>query len=104
MTSSKAKALKKIAADILQVNKINYLTIVCKHSGWLSLFTMKKDNPLQVMSVFRKFFSQWGVASTMSTDKGCVFASQEMEHFLLSYGMNTLHTYLSEVEVVPSTN
>ena len=39
------------------------------------------------MSIFRRYFSQWGLASTMFTDKGSVFASQEMDHFLLSYGI-----------------
>ena len=87
MNSLEAKPFKRIAADIFQVNKINYLTIVCKHSGWLSLFKIQQNNPLQVMSVLRRYFSQWGIASTISTDGSSVFASQEMEQFLITYGV-----------------
>ena len=67
--------------------KVNYLTIFCQHSSWLSLFPIKKEDPLQVISIFRRYFSQWGIACTMYTDKGSVFSSQEMDHFLLSYGI-----------------
>ena len=85
MTSLEASPFKTIAEDIFQVNKINCLTIVCKYSGWLRLFKLQKNNPLQVMSILRRYFSQWSIASNMRTDATSVFASHNMELFLSTY-------------------
>ena len=86
MTSLLDCPFKTIAADIFQVNNISYLTIVCRYSGWLSLFKLQKNDSQQVMSILRKHLSQWGIAAILTTDVASV--SQNMELFLTNYGVS----------------
>ena len=102
MPSPKAKPFNKISVDIFEVNQINYWTIICQHSGWLCLFPIKKDDPLQVIFIFRRYFSQYGIACTMFTDKGSVFSIQQMDDFLLSYDIR--HEYSSYLPLRPRSS
>ena len=76
-----------IAADFFQVQNSSYLAVICRYSGWLSLFRLKKDDSQHVMSIFREYFSRWGIPVNLTTDGSSVFVSQDMEMFLTKYGV-----------------
>ena len=76
-----------VAADFFHVQNSSYLAIICRYSGWLSLFRLKKDDSQHVMSILREYFSRWGIPVNLTTDGASVFVSREMEMFLTRYGV-----------------
>ena len=77
-----------IAADFFQVQNSSYLAVICRYSGWLSLFRLKKDDSQHIMSILREYFSRWGIPVNLTTDGASVFVSQDMEMFLTRYGIS----------------
>ena len=75
-----------IAADFFQVRNSSYLAVICRYSGWLSLFRLQKDDSQHVMSIFREYFSRWGIPVNLTTDGASNFVSHEMKKFLARYG------------------
>ena len=76
-----------ICSDFFTVNGVNYLGMVDRYSGWLSLFVLQKDDTKHVVKVLREYFSRWGIPVNLTTDGASVYVSQEMEEFLLRYGV-----------------
>ena len=93
MPSPKAKPFNKISADIFKVNKINYLTIICQHSEWLCVFPIEKDDPLQVIFIFRRYFHNMGLRAPCSQTKALSSPSNRWMIFfsLMTLDMNTHH-------------
>ena len=77
-----------VAADFFQVQNSSYLALICRYSGWLSLFRLKKDDSQHVMSILREYFSRWGIPVNFTTDGASVFVSHDMETFLTRYGVS----------------
>ena len=77
-----------VSADFFQAAGHSYLAMVCRYSGWLSLFRLKKDDSQHVMSILREYFSRWGIPVTLTTDGASVFVSHDMEKFLTRYGVS----------------
>ena len=77
-----------ICSDFFTVEGVNYLAIVDRYSGWLSLFNLPKDDSRSVIKIFRTYFSTWGIPVNLTTDGASVYVSQEMEDFLLRYGVS----------------
>ena len=69
------------------MNGVNYIAIVDRYSGWLSLFTLAKDDSKHIISVLRNYFARWGIPVELTTDGASVYISQEMEQFLSRYGV-----------------
>ena len=76
-----------VAADFFQVQNSSYLAVICRYSGWLSLFRLTKDDSQHVMSILREYFSRWGIPVNFTTDGASVFVSHDMETFLTRYGV-----------------
>ena len=76
-----------VCSDFFSVNNISYNAIVDRYSGWLSLFSLAKDDSAHVINVLRSYFCRWGIPVELTTDGASVFVSYEMEQFLLRYGV-----------------
>ena len=83
-----------VCSDFFTVNGVNYIAIVDRYSGWLSLFSLAKDDSKHIINVFRTYFSRWGIPVSITTDGASVYVSQEMENFLARYG------YITESPVI----
>ena len=77
-----------ICIDFFTVNDVNYLALVDRYSGWLSLFSLPKDGSKNVIKTLHDYFSTWGIPVNLTTDGASVYVSEEMEQFLLSYGVS----------------
>ena len=77
-----------VCSDFFTVNGVNYIAIVDRYSGWLSLFSLAKDDSKHITNVFRNYFSRWGIPVSITTDGASVYVSQEMENFLARYGVH----------------
>ena len=76
-----------ICSDFFTVNSVSYIAIVDRYSGWLSLFSLQKDDSKHIISVLRNYFARWGIPVELTTDGASVYVSQEMEQFLSRYGV-----------------
>ena len=77
-----------VCSDFFTVNGIHYLAICDRYSGWLSIFSLAKDNSKHVISVLRNYFARWGIPTNFTTDAAPVYVSREMEEFLARYGVS----------------
>ena len=77
-----------ICSDFFNVNGVNYLAICDRYSGWLSVFSLAKDDSKHVISVLRSYFARWGIPTNFTTDAASVYVSREMESFLARYGVH----------------
>ena len=76
-----------ICSDFFSVNGVNYLAVCDRYSGWLSLFTLAKDDSKHIITVLRNYFTRWGIAVNLTSDGASVYTSQEMQEFLTRYGV-----------------
>ena len=81
MSSSCLSVLTSLSGEV------SYLALCDRYSGWLSIFTLSKDDSKHVITVLRNYFSCWGIAVNLTTDGASVYVSQEMEDFLARYGV-----------------
>ena len=77
-----------ICSDFFTVSGDNYMAVVDRYSGWLSLFSLAKDDSKHIIKVLREYFTRWGIPVNLTTDGASVYVSQEMEEFLLRYGVS----------------
>ena len=66
--------------DLFQVDQ-SYLAIVDRHSNWLSIFHLAKDDSTQIKNVLKEYFINWGVAKEVTTTGATVFTSWIMTDF-----------------------
>ena len=76
-----------ITSDFFSANGVHYLTIVDRYSGWLSIFTLAKDDSKHLITVLRNYFAQWGIPVNLTTDGATVYTSAELKEFLTRYGV-----------------
>ena len=75
--------------DFFTVNGVNYIAIVDRYSGWLSLFNLAKDDSKHIIiCLLRNYFSRWCILVNITMDGASVYVSQEMEDFLSRYGVH----------------
>ena len=77
-----------VVSDFFTVNGANYMAVCDRYSGWLSIFSLAKDDSKHIISVLRTYFSRWGIPVYLTTDAASVYVSQEMENFLSRYGVH----------------
>ena len=76
-----------VCADFFTTDKGNYLTIVDRYSGWLSIFSLKRDDSENVIHVLREYCARWGIPEVLTTDGASVFTSIQMKSFLSRWGI-----------------
>ena len=77
-----------VCADFFSVEGLNYLSIVDRYSGWLSIFRLARDDSGHVISVLREYIARWGVPLQFSSDGASVFTSLEMKSFFNRWGIS----------------
>ena len=76
-----------ICMDFFTVEQGNYLEIVDRYSGWLSIFRLVRDDSANVIAVLREYFATWGAAEETSSDGASVFTSAECKDFFERWGV-----------------
>ena len=71
-----------VCTDFFQVNGTNYLAVVDRYSGWLSIFRLAKDDSSHVNAMFRDYFATFGVPCILTSDGATVFTSQQLQGLL----------------------
>ena len=75
--------------DFYTLNGRNYLAIVDRYTGWLSILRLAKDNSLHVIGALREYFARWGVAMAkhLTSDGASVFTSAACKDFFPRWGV-----------------
>ena len=76
-----------ICMDFFTVQNKNFLVIVDKYSGWLSLFQLQKDTSANVIKALREYFATFGVCETACSDGARVFTSEDIKAFCKNWGI-----------------
>ena len=76
-----------ICMDFFTVHNKNYLAIVDKYSGWLSILHLQKDTSSNVIRALREYFATFGVCEIACSDGAPVFVSIEMQNFYQLWGI-----------------
>lgn len=66
----------KIAADICEVNKRNYLVVVDYFSRFINIAYLPDMSGKTVALRLRNMFARWGCPDTLVTDNGLQFVRQ----------------------------
>ena len=73
--------------DFFQVGGRNYLAMVDRYCGWLSVLQLDRDDSAHVISALREYFSRWGIAKELTSDGASVFTSAEIKSFFHRWGV-----------------
>ena len=86
---SPAYPFQMVATDYCHLNGVNYLVIVDRYSGWLSVLHVGKGefNTDTLIDVFRNYFETFGVAEEISSDMASQYMSSKFQRFLDQYGI-----------------
>ena len=72
-----------VAADYFSVKGKNWLVIVDRFTGWVSLYYFHSDaTSTKLVNILREMFMTFGVPCEISTDGGPQFVSHEFQSFL----------------------
>ena len=87
-------AYQKVSMDLLQIDKINWLVIVCHYSDWFEIYRMSSTTVTAIMAKCKDNFSKYGIPEEVTTD-GSPFNSQELKNFAkewnFRWNMSTPH-------------
>ena len=75
--------------DFFQVGGRNYLAMVDRYCGWLSVLQLDRDDSAHVISALREYFSRWGIAKELTSDGASVFTSAEIKSFFHRWGASS---------------
>uniref|UniRef100_A0A1B6FC63 RNA-directed DNA polymerase n=1 Tax=Cuerna arida TaxID=1464854 RepID=A0A1B6FC63_9HEMI len=70
----------KIAADIAEINGVNYLIVIDYFSRWLEVYQTNNKNSSTIIKKFKEIFSRFGIPQTLIADN-MPFNSSEMQQF-----------------------
>ena len=73
--------------DFFHVDGKNYLALVDRYTGWLSISCLAKDDSKHVIAGLREYFARWGVAKHLTSDGASVFTSTECKDFFDRWGV-----------------
>lgn len=79
---------QRIHLDFASYEGKEFLILVDSHSKWLEVFYMPSTTSKQCIEKLRHCFANFGLASTVITDGGPQFTSQEFKEFLESNGVH----------------
>ena len=69
-----------------------FLIIVDAHSKWVEIFKTKSSSTFTTIDCLRQTFARYGIPTTIVSDNGPCFSSQEFENFIQSNGISHVKT------------
>lgn len=84
----------RIAVDICEVDKINYLEVVEYFSRFIDLAYLPDMSGKTVTLRLSNMFARWGCPDTLVTDNGPQFGGQQFQDFAKAYRFRHITTSL----------
>lgn len=81
ITDTPTKPFDKIYIDIFEYDKIKYLTILDSFSKYAQCYQVKQETSKEVIGKLNQFISHHPIPTTIATDNGACFSSQEFDEF-----------------------
>lgn len=82
------RPMERIHVDFCgPVEGYNFLVMIDVHTKWLEVYKMKTITSQCTIEVLRKIFSALGIPSTMVTDNGPAFVSEEFKKYCSNQGI-----------------
>lgn len=76
----------KVACDLFEFNKTNYLIIVDYYSKFFEISKLNNISSSQVITHMKSIFARHGIPKTLICDSGTQFTSRDFKNFSLHYG------------------
>ena len=76
---------EKVASDLFELNKVNYILVVDYFSRYVEVQHLKSTTASIVIRTLKSIFSRHGVPSVLVTDNGPQYDCKEMKEFAESY-------------------
>ena len=64
----------------------NYLAIADRHTNWLSVFRLDRNDSATIIKILCCYFDRWGTAKEIMSDGAKAFCSEATETFLRHRG------------------
>jgi len=78
-----------VVADFCDLKGKSWLVIADRFTGWISVYHFDKEATTEnVIKIFKKSFSTFGVAVNLSTDNDVRFRSHTFQNFLKTWGVS----------------
>ncbi|KAK7929206.1 hypothetical protein WMY93_005601 [Mugilogobius chulae] len=77
---------QRIAADLCEFEKQNYLIVTDYYSRDIEIANLSSISSRQVIGKFKSMFVRWGIPMELVTDNGTQFTSDEFKQFCSEYG------------------
>ena len=71
----------KVASDIFEWKKEQYLVLVDYYSDWIEFDPMKNQTDAEIIDLMQKQFARWGIPDEIVTDSGTNYDSAEFSQF-----------------------
>ena len=78
---------QSVCADFFHISPNNYLALVDRYTGWLSISKLPTDSSEELVKVLRDYIATFGIPSTLTTDGAKVFTSKLVEDFCSRWGI-----------------
>ena len=79
---------QKIAADLMEFKKVQYLVVVDYYSRYIELSKLESTTSQSVINHMKSIMARHGIPETLMSDNGPQFASKEFSAFADDYGFN----------------
>ena len=80
-------AYKMICCVNLILKENEFLAIVDRHSGMLSIHLTNYSGSRGFLKILREHIQKWGIPLEVSTDRASIYMSQETQDFYKKYGI-----------------
>ena len=76
-----------MSSDYFQHKGQHYLVLVCRYSGWISVYRAKDLTSKELVSRLREHMGNFGVMDELASDGATVYKSTEVQEFLARFGV-----------------
>lgn len=91
LTESPSRPFQIIHADVFQLNKVKYLTLIDKFSKFAQAHKICAENSVSICDAFIKFFASHGIPEQVVTDNASYFSKSETFKNLLRIHKINIH-------------